>query len=675
MSTRPSTKDASIIFDGEQIRTDTDFISAFPGDLTSALRALIAARQSQSAHLHLDPTAIQQFRGYPRFEQLRDLAVHGAHPLMKPDFIPNRGVNEEVLRPQYYRLRDAIHHQLAKLQRRHEALVLPKALLLGWEHLHASATHVVLKLSDSKGRVCSDPRSSGLNDGTDLEAIYEEVGHLKLPSLPDLAHLVVEARARGDVYLSKFDVSSAFNKYKLHWSLVGLLACEVDDYFVLPLVGIFGWSACPAYYDVISKAVEWALQGGISAPTLDQWRVQLSLPPISRQPEWLDPVRLQLRSLTYVDDTTIFSSNASIGMDHADVITIIKFLMGVAAVNEDKTEGPSLQLESLGWHVDMSTGSISPSLKGLCKLCYFVLRVVPPSCRSISVELLHSMIGVLRHYATVMPLLYGSLNHLQRQLVAAQNSASLPRFINLNAASKRELEFWRMTLLAGLRDHGVWTCPAVFLQRPIAKSADFVIHTDASSSLGGGYIVSAYSFGHWLWSCQEFDIFDSDPSSINVLELAAVVVAIFENVSIFRNSTVSVFVDNTSALAWTNTLRASPPAAQPWISLLVLLCVLFNIHITATHIRGEDNVIADGLSRNVQEIITRVGQAGLSRPASMTPESRLQIFQTSSSTSGSQERWLLALKLLTDRGLIPSENSVRSSINFLNSLRGQFTRM
>jgi hypothetical protein len=46
--------------------------------------------------------------------------------------------------------------------------VIPKNLLLGWDFLHASATHVVRKLSDSKGRVCSDPRSSGLNDGTDL---------------------------------------------------------------------------------------------------------------------------------------------------------------------------------------------------------------------------------------------------------------------------------------------------------------------------------------------------------------------------------------------------------------------------------------------------------------------------------------------------------------------------
>jgi hypothetical protein len=46
-------------------------------------------------------------------------------------------------------------------------------------------------------------------------------------------------------------------------------------------------------------------------------------------------------------------------MDNADVITIIKFLMGDSAVNEDKTEGPSLQQEVIGYHVDMPTASIS----------------------------------------------------------------------------------------------------------------------------------------------------------------------------------------------------------------------------------------------------------------------------------------------------------------------------
>ena len=669
MATRPSTKDASLTFDVQQINADVAFIASFDGDLTSAMQSLISQRQAQSAHLHLNPAAVAQLGGYPRFTQLQDLALHGARPIMHEGFTPNRGVNEESLRPQYFYLRDAIHHHLAKLQRQCEALVLPKAMLMGWSYLHANATHVVLKPSDSKGRICSDPRSSGLNEGTNLAALYDEIGPLKLPTLRDLARSVVAAKDRGDIYLSKFDVSAAFNKYKLHWSLVGLLAYEVEEYFVLPLVGIFGWSACPAYYDLISKAVDWALSGGVSFQQLDVWRRQLALSPVHRQECSTATARLQWRSSTYVDDTTVFSSEASVAMDHADVLTVIKFLMGESAVNEDKTEGPSLQLESIGWHVDMTTASIRPSHKGLCKLCYYVLRAVPPSRRSIPVDLLHSMIGVLRHYATVMPILYGSLNHLQRQLVAAQNSPALPRFINLNASSRRELDLWRLMMLTGLRNPGIWTCPALFLQHRSVGDADFIAYTDASTTIGGGYIIQGLSFGHWAWSDSEHQFFSAYPTHINVLELATVVMAIVENALTLSSKTVLVFVDNTNAVSWVNALRSSSPEAQPWIRLLVLTCVSFNIHTCATHIPGVDNVTADGLSRNVQEVITRVGQTGLLRPAGMTQTCRMKVFQTTYSTNGSLELWSQALNLLTDLGLTPSEPSVRNSILTLLSQR------
>jgi hypothetical protein len=87
-----------------------------------------------------------------------------------------------------------------------------------------------------------------------------------------------------------------------------------------------------------------------------------------------------------------------------------------------------------------------------------------------------------------------------------------------------------------------------------------------------------------LWSPEEVDIFTSQPTSIHVLELFVVccllfvvvvfvVVAIVEKTSIFCNSAVSVFVDNTSAVSWVNTLRSSYPEAQPWIYLLVLIWV------------------------------------------------------------------------------------------------------
>jgi hypothetical protein len=59
----------------------------------------------------------------------------------------------------------------------------------------------------------------------------------------------------------------------------------------------------------------------------------------------------------------------------------------------------------------------------------------------------------------------------------AQNAVTLPQFVNLDAASRKELEFWRMTLQAGLRDRGV-DFSGLFSAETGNISADFTIYTD-----------------------------------------------------------------------------------------------------------------------------------------------------------------------------------------------------
>jgi hypothetical protein len=164
----------------------------------------------------------------------------------------------EPLRPQFHKLRPAIHHQLAKLHHERKGIVLPKSLVKGWPPLHLNPSHVVLKVGDTKGRVCMDPRASGLNEGTDLEAIYNEIGTLVLPSVRDVASTAMAALNRGETQISKFDISAAFTQYKLTWEAAVLQAIDLNDLVFIPLVGMFGWTASPAYYDLTGKAVDWA---------------------------------------------------------------------------------------------------------------------------------------------------------------------------------------------------------------------------------------------------------------------------------------------------------------------------------------------------------------------------------------------------------------------------------
>jgi hypothetical protein len=130
-------------------------------------------------------------------------------------------VNVEPLRPQFHKLHPAIHHQLAKLHHERKGILLPKSLVKGWTPLHLNPSHIVLKVEDTKGRVCMDPRASGL-------------------STRKSEHLVVASTAMaalnsGETQISKFDISAAFTQFKLSW--------EAADLVFIPLVGMFGFSS------------------------------------------------------------------------------------------------------------------------------------------------------------------------------------------------------------------------------------------------------------------------------------------------------------------------------------------------------------------------------------------------------------------------------------------------
>jgi hypothetical protein len=263
-------------------------------------------------------------------------------------------------------------------------------------------------------------------------------------------------------------------------------------------------------------------------------------------------------------------------------------------------------------------------------------------------------------------LLYGTLSQLQDQLIKARNATVSLTRVNLTAASLNELAMWRIMLEAGLANRSLWTCPLSFIQRSVPVNALQLV-TDASQLFGGGYVLQGISYGHWLWSVEEQECFVDSDEHINVLELAVLVLAVLANVDHLKNRCVHVQIDNTSALCWTNALRSKTPTAQPWIKLLLLTCVSYNIHICASHIRGIDNTVADGLSRDFQETINRLAQTTLLCRPPLTSTERLALFRMTSGGVGSCEQWNQVRNVLTTQDVEPSTNSVICAISNLVS--------
>jgi hypothetical protein len=669
MKKKPTIKGAVNVFDELIIKADVDYIQqrvASGIELRVVLEEVVTRTQELGAGVRLREEGLEPFKHYPRYEQLCEIATVGAKPILTPEFQPNNGIGEE-LRPQFFKLKEAIIHQFEKLQAAHRCVVLPKSMMVGLEGWHLSQSHVVLKESDEKGRMCTDTKASGLNDGTDMEELCKWLGALKLPVVAEVARLAVNCRKRRDGVLAKFDVEAAFHRFKLHFSLAMLSCIDLDEYVLIPLVGMFGWCGSPSNYDVIGKAVDWAHTGGLSTAEIDELSTRMGAEPVHREEEWCEEERLKERSSTYVDDSALFSTEEAYEMDASDLVTICSYLLGSTAIKIEKTVGPARCLDIIGWTVDLVEGSISPSHKGGCKMYYYICRV--GAARSVSVKTLESMIGTLQHYALVLPLVFGALGSLRSQLVAAQKSKDGHRLVNFNSDSKRELDMWRSMLEACLENRALWKCPLTFIQSlPVADFSVSVL-TDASFTIGGGYVIPGVAFSHWKWEKRERLLFEETKQHINILELMVVVVAIWANVGLFSNKTVLVQVDNTSAIAWVNAMRAKSALAQPWLQLLFLLCLSFNINVNALHIPGVDNVIADGLSRDVQVVITSLVQQGLSRVPPMPLISRLELFQKSNGRGGLVEQWQVIQEILMAQGVMPSQPFVMRIISILNSRR------
>ena len=625
---RPSAANATIKLDEAQIAEDLVFVQSH-GDVATGLRNLVALRHAATIESRLNLARTAGFEAFPRYQELVEVAENGALPHFKPGFQCNRGEGD-FLRPQARLLQAAIHHQYGKLHRKGWCILLPKSLVEGMEGVHVSPTHVACKRGDTKGRCCVDHTASGLNENTDMEAIEGALGQLSLPGLKELATLLHNAFEQGARCMFKTDVSSAFNRIKLSYDAVISQATQVDNLILFPLVAVFGWTASPIYYSLVSDAVNWAHNGGISGHTLDGWRRDQG----KEVPARSTASTAHGRSITYVDDTLGPVMPGEEAVSPADADTIICHLIGNDGVNTDKNElGP--RLTGLGWFIDMTTGTMRPSNRGLQKMLWWCFRKAGSHVKSLPLHSLQSLVSLLRWYSAVIPMAMGALVGLTALLGTALRSRQHAQWVRLDGASLKELEFWRWLLGVGLHRPQVWSAPFWFLAGQLQDRTTHELFTDASTLIGGGYVLGGVSFGQFRWEEAEKRLFASSVNQltdINVLEFVVAVLAVISEREYLKGTVVLLRVDNMSAVSWLNRLRLNHLWGQSWMRLLITVSLCFDIRIMCTHVPGVDNPIADGLSRYFQDTPHLMCLSSLQRRPMPTWESRERWWRRSGRT-------------------------------------------
>ena len=288
--------------------------------------------------------------------------------------------------------------------------------------------------------------------------------------------------------------------------------------------------------------------------------------------------RAGIRLVIYLDDI-IFMNESREGVI-SDVSTAIDLLTGLGfLVNWEKSVLlPSQSLEYLGLLVDsvaLSLALPSDKVLSMLEMCRRSL-----SKGVVSLHDLSSLIGNFSWAIPTIPFAQAHYRHLQRLYIYHSKSFNydLSRYVALSSSARDDIRWWLENLSSS---NGL-----CFLKR----DPDLIIYSDASLHGWGFACDGVCSRGPWAGSDRL--------RHINELELLAAFYALKSLTAQSTNLEVNLILDNSTAVSYVNKHGGTRSRALCDISSsIVSWCESHNLSLTATHLPGILNSIADEQSR------------------------------------------------------------------------------
>ena len=292
-----------------------------------------------------------------------------------------------------------------------------------------------------------------------------------------------------------------------------------------------------------------------------------------------------IRLLRYLDDWLVLASSEKKARQSVQELLSICHTLGIV-INKKKSDlVPSQAAKYLGMTIDTGAGKVFPSLARVEKF----LSVAERFCamQSPPAQLWQVILGHLASLERLVP--HGRLRmrslqwHLKTQWSPESDPPSLP--VALPEESRRDLSWWMVKdhLLTGVR----FGTPA----------PDLHLYSDASSSGWGAHLLDQNVSG--VWSDQEKLL------HINLLEMKA----LFRGLQAFREDVighhVTAMCDSSTVVAYVNKQGGTVSRALCLLtSRLLRWTKSFDVHLDARYLSGENNVLADVLSRRGQVVGT-----------------------------------------------------------------------
>lgn len=304
----------------------------------------------------------------------------------------------------------------------------------------------------------------------------------------------------------------------------------------------------------------------------------------------LKPVFAELRKaghtvIGYLDDTIIIGETKEKLKESVSATTKILSELGFLIHTKKSVLIPTRELTFLGFILNTESMIVKlPQTKAqeVKDICRELMGTYLPSIRMVA-----RVIGKV--IATFPAVEYGPLYYrsMERDKIAAlrQNRGHFDRKMKLSLEAKEELKWW-------INNVSMASSPIV------RKKPDLELHTDASGLGWGATDLQKQTGGRW----NEFEAERARNNEINYLETLAAGLGIKSFCMNKRNVHVMVRIDNTTAVAYLNHMGGCKSTMCDKMSRDIWQwCISRNIWVSAAHVPGRLNTIADERSRKFND--------------------------------------------------------------------------
>ena len=423
---------------------------------------------------------------------------------------------------------------------------LSSPVLSSGQSLHISRIGVIPKgRSSGKWRVITDlsyPSEGSINDGIDAAACSLEYTSV------DRVAAAAWSLGRG-AQLAKIDIKSAYRIISVHVSDRPLLGIFWRGKYYVDARLPFGLRSTPKVFNAVADALEWCFR--------------------RRGVEWVDH---------YLDDFIVLGPpNSEVCAHSLCMVREVAERLGISLA--EKCEGPCTALTFLGIHIDTVQMTLSLPAEKLVRIQEELERWSGKKFRWCRRQELELLIGLLHHAARVVR---PGRSFLYRLISLLRGRHDDVKYIRLKAEARTDILWWRVFIK-------IWNGVAI---SPVISTPQAFLTSDASGNWGCGAFTGSKWF-QFQWT-PEYGLSEQ----ITFKELLPIVLAVIMWGKHWAGLHLHCNCDNEAVVHILASCYTRDSSVMHLLRCLFFYEAYYAMHISATHVPGHANGLADDLSRN-----------------------------------------------------------------------------